>query len=248
MAPTRIEIDRILCPADFSEFSGLALERAVRLGNWFEARVEVLHVIPFVMPAGVGLPYCPDPLEVTRAQRGQAARDSPDLVAPFLGERVAIATKVLEGDPGRVIQEEAEALPADLLVIGTHGRSGFEHLLFGSVTENELRRAPCPVLTVGHGRPTRARARSSAGFSAPPISPSPPSTRSTLPLFLATENDAQLILLHVIDSPPATRGPTFPGGPRDRALAPRLRGPGPGPVAAGSARCRTEPLRRDRAR
>jgi nucleotide-binding universal stress UspA family protein len=206
MAPTRIEIGRILCPVDFSEFSAPALERAVRLGNWFEARVEVLHVIPFAVPAGVGLPYFPAPLEVTRAQREQAAQGVADLVAPFLGEGVPIETKVLEGEPWRVIREEAEALPADLLVMGTHGRSGFEHLLLGSVTEKVLRRTPCPVLTVGkvppHPRkgPLFRRILCAADLTQ--------ASERTLDvaLSLASENDARITLLHVVESLPGESG------------------------------------------
>lgn len=211
MAATRIEIDRILCPVDFSEFSGPALERAVRLGDWFDARIEVLHVtsfVPCVMPASMGPFYYPDPLEVTSTQRTQAVQSLADLVAPYLDDRVPIVTKVLEGDPWRVIQKEAEALPADLLVIGTHGRRGFEHLLLGSVTEKELRRAPCPVLTVGHACPH------------PPTGPlfrrilcAADLTKASeqtldMALSLATENDAQITLLHVIDTPP---GDTWAG-------------------------------------
>jgi nucleotide-binding universal stress UspA family protein len=202
MAPTRIQIDRILCPVDFSEFSGPALECAVRLGNWFEARVEVLHVIPFVIPAGVGLPYFPAPPEVTRVQHEQAAQGLADLVAPFLSE-VPIETKLLEGDPWRVIREVAEALPADLLVMGTHGRSGFEHLLLGSVTEKVLRRAPCPVLTVGHVSPQpRTGPLFRRILCAADLTHASERTLDVA-LSLASENDARITLLHVVDSLPA---------------------------------------------
>ena len=215
MAPTRIEIDRILCPVDFSEFSGPALERAVRLGNWFGARVVVLLVIPFVIPAGVGLSYCPAPLEVSRTQREQVAQGIADLVAPLLGEGAPIETKVLQGDPWRVIQEEAEALPADLLVMGTHGRSGFERLLLGSVTEKVLRRAPCPVLTVG-----QVSAHPRAGPLFRRILCAADLTQASghtldVALSLATENDARITLLHVVESLPGNAGaglyPTVPG-------------------------------------
>ena len=206
MTPTRIEIDRILCPVDFSTFSGPALERALRLGNWFDARVEVLHVIPFTVPAGAGLPYYPAPPEVTRAQRAQAAQDLADLVASSLGEGVPLETKVLEGDPWRVIQEEAEALPADLLVMGTHGRSGLERLLLGSVTEKVLRRAPCPVLTVGHVAP---HPRTGPLFRR--ILCAADLTRASertldVALSLATENDARITLLHVMETLPGDHG------------------------------------------
>jgi nucleotide-binding universal stress UspA family protein len=206
MAPARIDIERILCPVDFSEFSSRALERAVRLGNWFEARVEALHVIPFVMPAGAGLPYFPAPVAATAAQREQAGRDLDRFVEPFLGEGVAIETRVREGDPWRVIREEAEALPADLVVMGTHGRGGFEHLLLGSVTEKVLRKVSCPVLTVGnvspHPRkgPLFRRILCAADLSAA-------SEHSLdMALSLAGENDARITLLHVVESVPGETG------------------------------------------
>jgi nucleotide-binding universal stress UspA family protein len=206
MAPTRIEFDRILCPVDFSEFSTRALERAVRLGNWFDARVEVLHVIPFAIPAGVGLPYFPAPPEVTRVQREQAERDVANLVAPFLGEGVPIETKVLEGEPWRAIQEEAEALPAGLLVMGTHGRSGFEHLLLGSVTEKVLRRAPCPVLTVGEVPPhPRTGPLFRRILCAADLTQASERTLEVA-LSLASENDARITLLHVVESLPGETG------------------------------------------
>jgi nucleotide-binding universal stress UspA family protein len=202
MAPARIEIERILCPVDFSEFSARALERAVRLGNWFDARVEALHVIPLVMPAGAGLPYFPAPVAATAAQREQAGKDLDRFVEPFLEEGVPIETRVREGDPWRIIRDEADAIPADLLVMGTHGRSGFEHLLLGSVTEKVLRRASCPVLTVGnvpaHPRkgPLFRRIVCAADLTA--------ASEHTLEmaLSLAGENDARITLLHVVESVP----------------------------------------------
>lgn len=206
MAPTRIEMDRILCPVDFSEFSTRALERAVRLGKWFDARVEVLHVIPFSMPPGAGLPYLAIPLEATRAQRERAIRDVGDLVAPYLGEGVPIETKVLEGDPWRVIRDEAEAIPADLLVMGTHGRSGFEHLLLGSVTEKVLRRAPCPVITVGEVPPhPRAGPPFRRILCAADLTHASEHTLDVA-LSLASENDAAVTLLHVVEALPAQTG------------------------------------------
>jgi nucleotide-binding universal stress UspA family protein len=195
MAPTRTEIDRILCPVDFSEFSTPAVERAVRLGRWFEARVEVIHVVPFVVPTG--LPDFPVPLELTH----QVTRKLADLVAPFLGP-VPIETKLLEGEPWRVIREEAEAWSADLLVMGTHGRGGFEHLLLGSVTEKLMGRAPCPVLTVGHVPPhPTAGAPFRRILCAADLTHASERTLDVA-LSLASEDDGHITLLHVVESLP----------------------------------------------
>ena len=206
MDPVRIAMERILCPVDFSEFSSRALERAVRLGNWFEARVEALHVVPFLMPAGAGLPYFPAPPESTATLREQSAKELLAFVEPFRGEGVPIDTRVLAGDPWCVIQDEALALPADLLVMGTHGRSGFEHLLLGSVTEKVMRRAPCPVLTMG-----AVKAASRVGplfrriLCAADLTHASERTLA-MGLSLAGENASRITLLHVVEYPPGEYG------------------------------------------
>ena len=216
MATTKIDIQRILCPVDFSEFSGPALERAVRLSDWFEARIEVLHVIPFLplaMPVGV--------FEVTPQQRRQVDEAMSALVEPFREEGAPIVTKVLEGDPWRAILAEATAVRADLLVIGTHGRSGFEKLLLGSVTEKVLRRAPCPVLTVGH---VPAHSRKGPLFRrilcAADLTQASQQTLD-MALALATENDAQITLLHVMETLSGNNAAALMTGARE-AIPPQL--------------------------
>jgi nucleotide-binding universal stress UspA family protein len=69
--------------------------------------------------------------------------------APATAAGLDVTFSVRQGPVAAEIVEEAAALAADLVVMGTHGRSGFEHLMLGSVTEKVLRKAPCPVLTVG---------------------------------------------------------------------------------------------------
>ena len=71
------------------------------------------------------------------------------------GASVPIEFEIAEGYTASEILARADALPADLLVLGTHGRSGFERLLLGSVTEKVLRKAACPVLSVTQRRPRR---------------------------------------------------------------------------------------------
>jgi len=205
MVPTRIEIDRILCPVDFSDFSRHALERAVRLGGWFRARVEVLHVVPFVLPT-TGLPYFPVSVAPSSSLREQAARDLEAFVAPHFDAGVPIEAKLLEGDPWRAIRDEAEGWSADLLVMGTHGRGGFEHLILGSVTEKVMRRAPCPVMTVGRVAPlTPGGPLFRRIVCAADLSPASERTLETA-VSLAGECDAQVTHLHVLESIPFAVG------------------------------------------
>jgi nucleotide-binding universal stress UspA family protein len=151
MAPTRVQIKRILCPTDFSEFSRCAMKRAVSLAGWFEARVTALHVAPrtpWAWPADAYGTCTPIAGNLIRAWQAEDAKELARFVEPFRGG-APIETMRAEGDAWREIRAAAEALPADLVVMGTHGRTGFERLLLGSVTEKVLRVAPCPVLTVG---------------------------------------------------------------------------------------------------
>lgn len=201
MASTRISIERILCPTDFSEFSERALQRALALARWFEARVTVLHA-QIVAPRGFpmeGGTYAPVAGDLLRTTREDLLKALDRFVEPHLGEGVPIETELVEGDPPRAIRVAAEAMAADLLVMGTHGRGGFEHLLLGSVTEKLLRAAPCPVLTVGQAK------------MAPPSDPlfrrilcaadlTKASQRTfDMALSLAEENLAQVTLLHVVE-------------------------------------------------
>ena len=140
MAPSRIRLQQILCPTNFSEFSDRAYRHARALAGWFDARLTVLHVIQYVVPAGGDLPYFPAPITVGAAVREEAQKELAIFVEAAQREGVAVDTLLLEGDPSREIQSTAEALPADLLVMGTHGRGGFERLVLGSVTEKVLRR------------------------------------------------------------------------------------------------------------
>jgi nucleotide-binding universal stress UspA family protein len=107
-----------------------------------------------------------------------------------------------------VIQDIALELAADLVVMGTHGRGGFEHLLLGSVAEKVLRRATCPVLTVG-----RAAASTHAGPLFRRILCAMDLTEDAAPalemaLSLAEENMAELTLLHVLEGLPGQAGPS----------------------------------------
>jgi nucleotide-binding universal stress UspA family protein len=209
MTVERVRIERILCPTDFSEFSGHALRRAVDLARWFEARVTALHVIPGIL-ANAGPMYHGSYLALPpgflQAQREEAEQTLRRLIEPLLGEGVPIELKLVDGDPARAIQAEAEALPAVLVVMGTHGRSGFEHLLMGSVAERVLRTAPCPVLTVRGASPRLPGALFRRILC--PIDLSDASERTLdMALSLAEEAFARVTLLHVVEGVLGESGP-----------------------------------------
>jgi nucleotide-binding universal stress UspA family protein len=144
-----IEMRRILCPIDFSDFSRRALDHAVAIAKWYDSTITLLHVCA-VVPAAA---YAPGSGVLPSAAPTPADRDALFAAMKRFAESEAGTTVPIEFDgvEGSTVAEilaKAEAMPADLLVMGTHGRSGFERLVLGSVTEKVLRKAVCPVLTV----------------------------------------------------------------------------------------------------
>jgi nucleotide-binding universal stress UspA family protein len=208
------EIDRILCPVDLSDVSRLAADHAVLLARWYQASITALHVCSPVLisvsdfaPAGSLHPPALSRDEITKA------REQVSVFFAAAGPGV-VDVVVEDGRPANRILECARSLPADLIVIGTHGIGGFQHLLLGSVTEKVVRQATCPVLTV----PPRAHTTSSLPFKRVlcPIDFSDSSLAALeLAFSLAQESDADLQILHVCewttdDEPLTTRPIAIP--------------------------------------
>ena len=144
-----IEIRRILCPVDFSDYSRRALDHAFAIARWYESTVTVLHVVSPAPVAGYGPgPGTFPPMVLTAVDRAQLLAETRAFVEAEAAPGVGIEPVVREGQTAAEIVDQADGMNADLLVIGTHGRSGFERLLLGSVAEKVLRKARCPVLTV----------------------------------------------------------------------------------------------------
>jgi nucleotide-binding universal stress UspA family protein len=144
-----VEFKQILCPVDLSEFSVRPLAYAGAIARWYRGRLIALHVVPTFEPFQVRTGPIGDHIEfVFPPQRDEVQEALRELVecAGIPASDVTLAAE--EGEAGPTILDQAVKLHADLLVMGTHGRSGFDRLLLGSVTEKVLRKAPCPVLTV----------------------------------------------------------------------------------------------------
>lgn len=193
------DIKTILCPVDFSEASHHAIDHAIVIARWYDASIAGLHVYnPVFMPVP-GLVVADDEV-VRQGERQRLCGETTHCFSSATAAGIDVRVLVDEGPPATCILDRAASLPADLVVIGTHGLSGFEHLVLGSVTEKVLRRATCPVLTV----PPRARATSKLPFKRLlcPVDFSPASNAALrLALSFAQEGDAELTILHVIDWP-----------------------------------------------
>lgn len=152
-----IAINHILCPVDFSDASRHALHHAAALAKWYRAELTLLHVHQAIaVPAGP--PEVMPVMVMTPAQQGQLVAALRNVVATEVGDHILTHVRVIEGSAAREILECAETRAADLIVMGTHGATGFERLVLGSVTEKVLRKALCPVMTVPPRAPDRAPA------------------------------------------------------------------------------------------
>lgn len=140
--------DRILLPTDFSECSEAAAGAARRLAERFGSRILVLHVLD-ERTANDPMFRGQIPIEAVRTRLEQFAQESMDVFIERLFSGFEnLDTMLFTGTPFREILRAARDFPADLIVIGTHGRTGVEHVLFGSTAEKVVRQASCPVLTL----------------------------------------------------------------------------------------------------
>lgn len=136
-------IHTILHPTDFSKPAEYAFHLACSLARDHGARVVVLHVASSPISYGELLAYLPPDEFKEKLWDSLRAIQHSD---PEIRE-LRVETEMAEGDPAREIVRTAQDIGCDLIVMGTHGRTGLERLLMGSVAERVVRKAPCPVLT-----------------------------------------------------------------------------------------------------
>jgi nucleotide-binding universal stress UspA family protein len=199
-----LDTKRILCPVDFSAFSERALDHAIAIARWYGSAITVLHVVDVRLETPVGPPLAPialAPPPLTVAAREQISSELQRLVAAAAATDVTIESVVRDGRADTVILEIAAELRADLLVMSTHGRSGFDRLVMGSVTEKVLRKAACPVLSV----PPRSHDSSRTSVALKSIVCPVDFSESSMgalqcAVSLAEESDGRLTVLHVADA------------------------------------------------
>jgi nucleotide-binding universal stress UspA family protein len=217
-----LTVRRVLCPVDFSDGSRLALDYAAAIAYQYKARLTLLTA--FVTSSVMDHPA----RELDDAERTRLTHALQRLcgrVPRTVTTDIAIAEASEAHD---AIVTRAKAMHTDLLVMGTHGRSGFRRLVLGSVTERVLREPPCPVLVV---TPHASQAPELAvrfrhlvcavDFSAGSLA------ALSLALAMALEADAELLVFNVIEVPPELLEPPVPpidvDAIRAKAEAERLR-------------------------
>lgn len=143
-----LTVSSLLVPTDFSENAGKALALAKEVARGSNAALHLVHIVePVVYPADwsyaqVGF------ADIEQELQTNAERELGVLADALRGEGFTVETVVRKGRASDEICNYAKEKGISIIAIGTHGRSGLEHFLFGSTTERVLRKAPCPVLSV----------------------------------------------------------------------------------------------------
>lgn len=145
-----LTIRRVLFPTDFSEGAKQAFPQAASLADWHDAELHIFNVTGrHRHEYETTQEQFPVSVETLSGWLGRASGDGS--VWPDLEELQVIQDQVESAVPAEKILDYATAKDVDLVVMGTHGRRGVDRMLFGSVTEEVVRKAPCPVLTVREG-------------------------------------------------------------------------------------------------
>jgi len=203
-----IELQRILCAVDFSEFSRRALDHALSVARSYGSTVTALHVVAPAPAAAAGAYFGSEmapPLMLPKMDFATATRELEQFVVREQVPGVKVETLVAEGsEVYREILAQADHLDASLMVIGTHGRAGFERLFLGSTAEKVLRKGRRPVMTVPPKAPDAiasgpvpfARIVCGVDFSK--------SSQVALDgaMSLAQKNKAALALVHIVETHP----------------------------------------------
>jgi universal stress protein A len=143
-----IRIQKILLPTDFSDYSAAATKYACEMATRFDAELHILHTLEAHLSStpefamGLALP------KYINESRAAAEKSLTGILDPKWSAGRKVIQAVVEGSPKVEIVLYARKQEIDLIVLATHGRTGLSHVIMGSVAENVVRTAPCPVLTV----------------------------------------------------------------------------------------------------
>jgi len=145
-----IEIQRVLFTTDFSDYSRYALPYAITMVQKFDATLHALYVVE---PPNTPADFAWDQIgydDLEQAHIDHARQSLEKLVISEVPEEIDTEIAVHLGRSVREILNYAREEDIDMIVMSTHGRSGLEHILFGSTAEKVVRQSPCPVLTIRH--------------------------------------------------------------------------------------------------
>jgi nucleotide-binding universal stress UspA family protein len=143
-----MKIRTILFPTDFSQGARAAMDYALSLSRDYNARLILLYVIQDISIAEWYIPSSISAADLVADMEKSAWKEMDKWSAEASAQVKSTEKIVVRGVPFVEIIRTAKEKDADMIVIGTHGRTGIDHMLFGSTAEKVVRKAPCPVLTV----------------------------------------------------------------------------------------------------
>jgi len=143
-----MEIKTILFPTDFSQGARAAMDYAVSFARDFKAKLILLYVIQDISIAEWYIPSSISAADLVEDMQRSAEREIDKLGLELAGKVADLEKLVVRGVPFVEIIRTAKERQADMIIIGTHGRTGIDHMLFGSTAEKVVRKSSCPVLTV----------------------------------------------------------------------------------------------------
>ena len=143
-----LNIQRILLPTDFSNYSAIATKYACELAARFDAELHLLHTLEVHLSSTPTFGMALDLPRYISESKQAAEKSLASVLDPKWSAGRTVVHAVVEGSPKAEIVRYARKHDIDLIVLATHGRSGLAHVIIGSVAESVVRTAPCPVLTV----------------------------------------------------------------------------------------------------
>lgn len=144
-----INIKNILCPIDYSVYSEKALEYAIEFAEKYQAKLYLIHVLDI----RIYDMNDPDLYNVSIVDKDTIDKLKERLrrcIREDIKEKISVEAVVVQGVPFTEIIRAAKEYMVDLIVLGTHGRTGLSQAIMGSVAERVVRKSPCPVLTIRH--------------------------------------------------------------------------------------------------
>lgn len=197
-----VSFTHVLYPTDLSNASLPAFRYAVALARWYGATLTALHVVPSFDPLPGPHVWVGDANPMLAGLPQDAVRAEMARLLPMDqadGVTVVFAARDGASAAGAIVDQAVESR-ADLIVMGTHGRSGFNRLLMGSVAEKVLRRAPCPVLTIPPSAPAAAGTQPSFQRVLCPVDFSPASEQAIgFALDLGRQSGGTVTMLSVVE-------------------------------------------------
>ncbi len=200
-----IDIQNVLCPVDFFSASRRALEYSIGVAKNYKATLHILHVVSPVMPTSYE--FSLNIAELLRTFEEQSVERVEQMRTDAMTSGIEVQTTVQLGDIDDELKAAIEKSQADIVIMGTHGRRGFERWFLGSVTERLLRHCPNPVLTLSDLEspisvpPDVKKILVTTDFS------EGTTTAMAWAFALAQEAPAEVTLLHVVQQPPERAEP-----------------------------------------